>query len=103
MAHQIIINMTDEQYAALAEAAQEKGQPIEIVAQETLTRQYTRFASASQTYKELFQQMQADGDIVSLPTGEINTVEDTELEQLSQSISPGKSASEMVIEDRGPY
>lgn len=102
MSHQIIITVSDEAYAALAEAAKEKGQPVELLAQETLTQQYTSLARSE--LDPLIAHLYRAGKVRSLPTGRHETpIEKAAREQLAHSVKPGKSASEMVIEDRGPY
>ncbi len=105
MSHQIMITLSDDEYAALAETAREKGQSVEEVASTALKQHYPIInpPPTPMTYKDLLQQMYNDGEIVNLPSGKIDTVEEAELDQIGRSIGPGKPASEMVIEDRGPY
>jgi hypothetical protein len=105
MSDQIMITLSDDEYAALAETAKEKGQSVEEVASATLKQHYIVVTPSSvpMTYKDLLQQMYDDGEIVSLPSGEVDDAEEAELDQIGRSIGPGKPASEMVIEDRGPY
>jgi hypothetical protein len=105
MSHQIMITLSDDEYAALVETAKEKGQSVEEVASATLKHHYSiiNLSPTPVTYDELLRQMYNDGEIINLPTGEIDEAEEAELDRIGRSIGPGKPASEMIIEDRGPY
>jgi len=100
MSHQLTVTLTDEEYAALASEAERSGTPIEAVAHERLSNPRT----ASELTRENFRQhLQRQGLLESAPTGEPDTPEEeAEAERLAQLFSGGKSAAEMVIEDRGP-
>ncbi len=54
--------------------------------------------------QDLMEKLYHDGTILNIPTREPLTEEEQEeRERLAQKYGGGKPASEMVIEDRGPY
>jgi len=54
--------------------------------------------------QDLMEKLYRDGTILNIPTREPLTEEEQEeRERLAQKYAGGKPASEMVIEDRGPY
>ncbi|MGO8947824.1 MAG: hypothetical protein ACLQUY_09205 [Ktedonobacterales bacterium] len=90
MAHQILIS--DDDYAALVAAAQERGAPIETLVHEAIAQNYA--TSTQPTSRGSY----------SLPT---HTPIDPKLyaenERIAQSIGAKKPwASDIVSEDRGP-
>lgn len=102
MAHQI--TLTDDEYEALAAAAAVRGQSIEALVRERLAERFPAVRdSQSQTHDSLIAAMLAAGHLVSVPTRIPDTPEEAaERERLAQTITPGKLASDIVIEDRGP-
>lgn len=102
MAHQI--TFTDDEYEALAAAAAARGQPIEALVRETLAERFpTMRGDQSHAHDALVEAMQGAGHLVSVPTRVPDTpTEAAERHRLAHSITPGKLASDMVIEDRGP-
>lgn len=122
MAYQI--TLTDDEYVALAAAAAKAGTSVEALVHEALNARLSqrapdplaeymrRVGHLSEeapapkrhiTDQEFIEQLYRDGIIANIPTGEPDTPEEeAELEELAQSVGPGKMASDMVIEDRGP-
>lgn len=86
------ITLSEEDYAALVAASTQTGEPIEQLVHEAIA---ARYESPSQSWPI--------GNY-RYPTGEpITDEEEEEMERLAQEIgSQHPSASEIVIEDRGP-
>ena len=99
------INLSDQEYAALAEAAARSG----IEPEQFLHEMLLRLPSAMQkkrpvTVYELSRRQYQEGKLSHLPNRQPITPEErTAREQRAQRFAGGKPASEMVIEDRGPY
>jgi hypothetical protein len=109
MAHQVTLTLSDDEYQAVAAAAAEAGEPIEALLHEAVARRFTsRPASVSPSQPvsgyALSRYLHSIGFAMNVPTGELDTPEDeAEEEELAQLLSKGKSLTEMIIEDRGPY
>ena len=89
MAHQIALS--EEDYAALAAASAQTGEPIERLLHEAITARYPQEPPAGQVGNYRY------------PTGEPDSPEEeAEDEYLATSIGRGKPLSEIIIEDRGP-
>ena len=89
MAHQIALS--EEDYAALAAASAQTGEPIERLLHEAIAARYPQEPPAGQVGNYRY------------PTGEPDSPEEeAEDEYLATSIGPGKPLSEIIIEDRGP-
>ncbi|HEU4784634.1 MAG TPA: hypothetical protein VFS83_14930 [Ktedonobacterales bacterium] len=86
------ITLSEEDYAALVAASTQTGEPIEQLVHEAITARYESPPPTRQIGKYRY------------PTGEpITDEEEEEMERLAQEIgSQHPSASEIVIEDRGP-
>ncbi|HKW22074.1 MAG TPA: hypothetical protein VJO13_11900 [Ktedonobacterales bacterium] len=102
MAQQVIVHLSDDEYARLEAEALKNNTTIERVVHAQLLQGVvsapTFDAQAIQTY--LYQQ----GVVENIPSGESDTAEEeSEVERLAHLLSGGKSATEMVIEDRGPF
>jgi hypothetical protein len=96
------ITLTDEEYAALAAAAAEHGQPVEALVHEFIAA-HIRPRAPHQPDDPLIRQMLRAGHLAALPTREPETPDvAAERERLARSIRPGQSVADMVIEDRGP-
>jgi hypothetical protein len=99
------ITLTPDEYAALSAAAAREGKTVEEMVHAALKACYPP-ASQSVTQSQmspLVAYMYRVGHIASLPSGEPDTPEEeAELDELVKRVGPGKAASEMVIEDRGP-
>jgi len=112
MDYEITLHLSDDEHTALIEEATRVGQGIEDVAH-CLLREHLanlrRSLSASGhghllSKQELQEYLYRKGTIRSIPTGETRTPEEeVRLEELGKLFGQGKSLSEMVIEDRGPY
>ncbi|MGH2516684.1 MAG: CopG family transcriptional regulator [Ktedonobacterales bacterium] len=107
MAYQI--TLTDDEYVALKTAAEQRKSTIEMLVHEALAEQFETAQEGGKTPKQiqdadpLAEYMYRAGHLHELPTGEPESPSaEAELEMLAQSVSSGMSASEMVIEDRGP-
>ena len=102
MSHQI--TLTDDEYEALAGAAAARGQPIEELVRETLAERFPAMRGSQPPTRDSFiEAMWRAGHLSSVPTRIPDTpVEAAERERLAKAIAPGKLASEMIIEDRGP-
>jgi hypothetical protein len=97
------VTLTDEEYAGLVTAAEAQGKSVEALVHAALESAYLPTAQAIYQVDPLAEYMYKKGHLLGLPNGEPDTPEEeTELEELASSIGPGKLASEMVIEDRGP-
>lgn len=94
MAHQI--TLSDEDYAALAAASTQTGEPIKRLIHKAIAAHYVPQQPAKQARQVGNYQY---------PTGEpISDEEEDELERLAQEIgSDHPWASEIVIEERGPH
>lgn len=91
------ITVPDELYEQVAALAERQGQPVEEVVAQALVEMVRRAPDPLVLY------MQRAGHVRDIPTGEPDTPEiAAERERLLRSIMPGKLASEMVVEDRGP-
>ena len=90
MAYQVALS--EEDYAALAAAAEQTGEPIERLLHGAIAARYLQESPAETAGKYRY------------PTGEpITDEEEEEVERLAQEIGHHHpTVSEMVIEDRGP-
>jgi hypothetical protein len=105
MAYQMTVTLTDQEYQVLAAEAARRGEPPETLLRDLI--QHLQPASAerrSMTGRELAEQLYREGKLASLATKRPLTQEEqNEREDLIQRLAGGKPASEMIIEDRGPY
>jgi site-specific recombinase XerD len=105
MAYQLIVTLTDAEYAALSAEAEKSGKSLESLLHELLTQHIQ--PSVSETHRlssrEIQEYLYREGLIEHIPTGQADTPqEEAERKRLAQLFGQGKLASEMVIEDRGP-
>jgi SpoVK/Ycf46/Vps4 family AAA+-type ATPase len=112
MENQITIHLTDDEYTALREEARQSGQEIEALIRELLEeivarqKRAARRAKRPQTKREVSELLYDTGLTEHIPSGRIpSEEEEAERKHLADLFSQigGKPASEMVIEDRGPY
>jgi hypothetical protein len=109
MAREITITLTDDEYQAVAAAAAEAGEPIEALLHEAVTKNFAPSLhplppSGPMSAYALSRHLYSIGFALNVPTGEPDTPEEeAEEEELAQLLSKGKSLTEMIIEDRGPY
>jgi hypothetical protein len=102
MAHQLSIVLSDEEYAALTAESTENGTTIEAIIHGRLALHGDGTQDIGNA--AILDILPRQGIVASLPTGEDDTASDeAEAERLASLYSGGKSAAEMVIEDRGPY
>lgn len=100
------ITLSDEEYAALSAAAAERGTPIETLVHEALAERYAQRHSerARQATDPLITFMIQTGHVLRAPTRITDTsAERAERERLVAAAGPGKRASDIVIDDRGPH
>ncbi|HLJ80379.1 MAG TPA: hypothetical protein VKT52_02760 [Ktedonobacterales bacterium] len=110
MAYQI--TLTDGEYAALKAAAAQRKSTIEALVHEALTERFETDAQTAEpppepkrpmTQQEFLEYLYRKGRISNIPTRRPDTPEEAaERERLANSVKPGISISDMVIEDRGP-
>lgn len=105
MTHQITIELTEQEYAALVDEAVKNGKKPETLLHETMREWlHTGRAKQSMTEREFDEMLYLEGLIDNIPRREPLTPEElAEREYLGSLFSGGKPMSEMVIEDRGPY
>ncbi len=103
MAHQI--TLSDQEYAALAAAAARSGTDPERLLHDMIQRlQPSSQRKRPWTAREVAERQYHEGKISHVPTRQPLTSEEREArERRARRFAGGKPASEMVIEDRGPY
>ncbi len=105
MSYQMTVTLTDQEYQTLAAEAARRGEEPETLLRDLI--QHLQPASAerrSMTGRELAEKLYREGKLASLATKRPLTQEEqNERERLIQRLAGGKPASEMIIEDRGPY
>jgi hypothetical protein len=103
MTYQITLNLSDEEYAAVSDASQASGRPMEELVREAVAQ---RFPAPLEPPKQPVSEREVEeyfyriGFTSNLPTHELDTP--AEAERLAELFAQGKSLSEMIIEDRGP-
>jgi len=105
MAYQMTVTLTDQEYWVLAAEAARRGQPLETILHD-LIRHLPSASSEKRpvTERELAEKLYHEGKLASLATKRpLSQEELEERERLIQQLTEGKPASEMIIEDRGPY
>ncbi|GAC1632312.1 MAG: hypothetical protein NVS4B11_33070 [Ktedonobacteraceae bacterium] len=105
MSYEMIVTLTDQEYAALATEAAKKGKPPEALLRDMV--QHLQQPSQEKhplTEQEFVEKLYLEGKILNVPSRRSMTQEEKdERERLAQLFSGGKLGSDMVIEDRGPY
>ncbi len=103
MAHQMTITLSDAEYTALTQEAVKSGKPIEYLLHELLTQHIKPSLRHSYTNRMIQEYLYKEGVIEQIPTNESDLPsEEKERSRLAHLFGQGKSAAEMVIEDRGP-
>ena len=99
------ITLSDQEYAALAAAAARNGTDPERLLHDMIQRlQPLSQRKRSLTAREVAERKYHEGKISHVPTRQPLTPEEREARELrARRFAGGKPASEMVIEDRGPY
>ena len=106
MAYQMTVTVTDQEYAALTAVAEKSGKQAEALLHEILIQHLQPSLATKHplTAREFEEILYREGLIENIPTRQPLTPEEkAERERLAQVFAGGKPASEMVIEDRGPY
>ncbi len=106
MEYQITVHLTDQEYKALTAEATRSGKHPETILHELMSErlQTSSSAGSSLTEHEFMEQLYREGKLLNIPLRRPLTSQERALrERLAQVFSGGKSLSEMVIEDRGPY
>ena len=105
MAYQMTVTLTDQEYQVLAAEAARRGEPPETLLRDLIQQlQPASAAKRPMTGRELAEKLYREGKLASLATKRPLTQEEQEeRERLVQRLVGGKPASEMIIEDRGPY
>lgn len=99
------ITLTDEEYTALAAEAAARGTTVEALVHQTLAERASAPTPVKEpmTEREFVEMLYRKGIIDNIPDRRPDTPEEeAEREELANSVIPGKMASDMVIEDRGP-
>src|SRR5579883_611559 len=99
MSHQMMITLTDQEYAALQAEAERSGQPLEALVHAALAPLMRDEAptTAPMTEREFAEYLFRKGVTMNVATHEpLDPDEEAELEALAQLFSGGKPASEMV-------
>lgn len=108
MAYQLLIKLSEQEYADLEAEAAKTGKEPEAVLHDMIRQ----LPSSSQipptdrplTSQEFMEQQYREGKSINIPTREpLTEAEKARREQLAKLLAGGKPLSEMVIEDRGPY
>ena len=106
MAYRMTITLTDREYALLAAEAAKNGEQPETLLHEIMLQ---RLQPSSQikhpmTEQEFEEKLYSEGKILNIPMRRpLTPKEQAERERLARVFAGGKPASEMVMEDRGPY
>jgi hypothetical protein len=108
MAYRLTVTITDDEYAELTGEAAKSGKPVEAIVHDILAqRLHTRVqpspplqVTSAHTFTE---RQYHEGKLLTLPTREPLTEDEAaERERRALLLAGGTSASDMIIEDRGP-
>ena len=105
MAYQMTVTLTDQEYQALVEEAAKNGKQPETLLHDMIqSLQSSSTKKYAMTEREFAEKLYREGVILNLASPQpLTREEQAERERLSKLFGGGKPASEMVIEDRGPY
>ena len=108
MAYQLLIKLSEQEYADLEAEAAKTGKEPEAVLHDMIRQlsSSTQTTSTNRplTSQEFLEKQYREGKILNIPTRrQLTPEEEAERERLGQLFAGGKPLSEMVIEDRGPY
>lgn len=102
MSHQLTLLLSDDEYERLVQEAMQRGSTIEAFAHQRLM-EFPEGASTSES-RTVQEYLHNQGVIAEVPSGESDTPEEeAEVDRLARLLGAGRTASEMIIEDRGPY
>jgi len=106
MAYQMTVTLSDQEYQKLMTEATKRGEQPETLLHSLIQHlPYTLQKLHTTTGRELAEKLYREGKLASLATRRSLTQEEREERErfVQQLDRGGKPASEMVIEDRGPY
>jgi len=105
VSYQMTIHLSDQEYALLVAEAARSGKRPEMLLHDMIQRlRPVPQGKRRLTEYELAERLYSEGKVLNLPEQQPLTAEERdERERLAQVFAGGKPASEMVIEDRGPY
>jgi hypothetical protein len=105
MAYQMTVTLTDREYQVLAAEAARRGELPETLLRDLIQQlQPVSAEKPPMTGRALAEKLYREGKLASLATLRPLTLEEQEeRERLARLFASVKPASEMVIEDRGPY
>ncbi len=105
MAYEMTVTLTDQEYAALATEAARNGKKPEALLHDMVQNlEKGSQEKGTLTGRKFMQKLYQEGEVLNIPSREpLTPKEQAERERLAQIFAGGKPASEMVIEDRGPY
>ena len=106
MVYRMTVILTDAEYKAFSAEAAKRGTQLEKLLHEVLVQHIpsTPLSTPSTSREDIQAYLFHKGLITHIPSNQLDTREEgTERNSLAHLFSQGKSASEMIIEDRGPY
>src|SRR5258707_3644697 len=112
MEQKVIVHLTDDEYTTFAKQAEQTGQDLETIVHEvlhlhlTMNIQRAIQANRPRSKQEIAELLFDEGLIEHIPSGRMLSEEEVaERKRLADFFGQvgGQLASEMVIEDRGPY
>ena len=105
MAYQMTVTLSDQEYQVLAAEASRRGEPPEKLLRDLIRHLPSHSATKyTMTGRELAEKLYREGKLANLATKRPLTPEEqAERERLAHLFAGDKLASDMVIEDRGPY
>ncbi|HLL78388.1 MAG TPA: hypothetical protein VKT25_02745 [Ktedonobacteraceae bacterium] len=105
MAYQMTVTLSDQEYQVLTAEASRRGEQPEALLRDLIRHlPSTPTGQYAMTGRELAEKLYREGKLASLATlRPLTQEEQEERERLARLFAGGKPASEMVIEDRGPY
>ena len=105
MAYHMTVTLTDQEYQLLAQEAARRGEPPETLLRDLIQHLSSNSKpKAPMSSRELAEKLYREGKLASLATKRpLSKEELEERERLAHLFASDKLASDMVIEDRGPY
>jgi hypothetical protein len=105
MAYQMTLTLSDQEYQVLAAEATRRGEPPEMLLRDLIRRLPSDSATKhTMTGCELAEKLYREGKIANLATKRpLTPKEQAERQRLAHLFASDRLASDMVIEDRGPF